>query len=244
MSNSIQKIPTLIYALLCYVVSNAGLIWFIGFEENLWFEKTIDQGGEYPLFGALVVNIGLLFLFGISHSGMARESFKSWLSKYIPVYLERSTYTFTAGLILVFICWMWRPMPITIYDLEGTSLGNAMCILNFIGLAIMAISMGLIDAMELCGWRQILDHWKGENNQLGFRAPGFYQLVRHPLYLGIFIVLWSSSTLTLGHLLFSTGMTVYIFIGIHFEERDLIKSYGQDYVQYAKHTPRLLPKFG
>jgi protein-S-isoprenylcysteine O-methyltransferase Ste14 len=74
-----------------------------------------------------------------------------------------------------------------------------------------------------------------------FRVRWFYKLVRHPIMLGFFIAFWAVPTMTLGHLIFSIGMTVYIFIGLIFEERDLVTQLGDDYVQYQRRVPMLIP---
>jgi protein-S-isoprenylcysteine O-methyltransferase Ste14 len=67
-----------------------------------------------------------------------------------------------------------------------------------------------------------------------------YKIVRHPLQLGVLIGIWFTATMTMTHLMLSVGMTLYIFIGLYFEERDLVASLGQEYEGYRKGVRMIL----
>lgn len=66
----------------------------------------------------------------------------------------------------------------------------------------------------------------------------------HPLYLGLLLGFWCTPLTTLGHLLFAMGMSVYILIGVQFEERDLELFPGEDHRRYKQRVPMLLPSLG
>ena len=74
--------------------------------------------------------------------------------------------------------------------------------------------------------------------------PPIYRLVRHPIQLGILIGIWAAPVMTVGHCVFATAMSFYVFIGLLFEERDLVRQFGQRYLAYRQSVPKVIPPSG
>jgi protein-S-isoprenylcysteine O-methyltransferase Ste14 len=104
------------------------------------------------------------------------------------------------------------------------------------------IDLGLI---VLFGLHQLWCYMRGTPEpKPPFVQPLFCRAVRRPLYLGFIIVFWAVLVMTLGHLLFSAGMTAYIFVGIPYEERDLLAAVGAPYAEYRRKVGMLIPGIG
>ncbi len=204
---------------------------------------SIDFGRETgPLPTAIVINLGLILLFGLQHSVMARSGFKSWLKRLLPESAERSVYVLIASAVLALLMWQWRPIPTLVWALEaGWAVTTAWAVFGA-GFGIVLLSTFLIDHFELAGLKQVWMQFVGHSMSYPrFKTPLFYRFVRHPIYLGFLLAFWSAPDMTVGHMVFAAGMTVYILIGIRYEERDLVRHFGADYERYRERVPMLLP---
>jgi protein-S-isoprenylcysteine O-methyltransferase Ste14 len=100
----------------------------------------------------------------------------------------------------------------------------------------------MVSHFDLFGLRQVWAYRRsGTVPPPEFRTPLLYRIVRHPLYLGFVIALWAIPVMSVGHLLFAAGATGYIFVGIWFEERDLVVTFGDTYVAYRRRVSMLFP---
>ena len=91
--------------------------------------------------------------------------------------------------------------------------------------------------LSFAGLQQLLEEEKRGQLMTG----GFYRYVRHPLYTFSLLVLWLSPTMSLNTFIVYLGLTIYILIGIAFEERKLLREFGEEYARYRSVTPMLIP---
>lgn len=239
---NIKRILSAIYGLVCYSAFFVTFLYLIGFIENIFVPKSLDSMPQENLATALIIDLGLIALFALQHSGMARPKFKEWLLKTIPAHLERSTYVLLSSIALMTLFYFWSPLGGTIWQIENPIVQAILYSISALGWTIVFISTFLINHFDLFGLRQVYLYVIGkEYTHLQFQVTGFYKYVRHPLMLGFVIAFWSTPTMTLTHLLFALGMTVYILFAIKLEERDLIDIYGSLYQEYRQEVSMLLP---
>jgi methanethiol S-methyltransferase len=240
----IGRIGVFVYGVVAYLIgAGAYFIGLSGFLGNFLGPLSIDQGPVTPFGLALLINIGLIVLFGLPHSLMARRSFKRWWTKIIPPAAERSTFMLQSGLLVLLLIWQWRPLPGVIWQVESGLAQTLIWVVFWCGWLIALIATFLINHFELTGLQQVYAHLRGRSAQSpAFRTPFLYKVVRHPMQFGVLLAVWATPRLTVGHLVFALGMTIYILIGLYFEERDLVRYFGQEYEAYRAATPQLIPR--
>jgi protein-S-isoprenylcysteine O-methyltransferase Ste14 len=237
-----KKWLALTYGVLAYAFFFCTFLYAIGFIGNLAVPKTIDTGPAAPFPQAVLIDAGLLSLFALQHSVMARSGFKRLWTRLVPWHIERSTFVVAASAVLALLLWQWRCIPAQVWDVRGTLAGTTLAVTFWIGWGLLLLSTFLIDHFELFGLKQVWAHARGgELRRPDFKTPALYRIVRHPIYLGFVIAFWSAPLMSVGHLLFSIATTGYILVGICFEERDLIAAYGQRYREYRARVPMLIP---
>lgn len=236
------RISVFVYGVVAYLIFLGSFLYAVGFVGNWIVPRSIDSGNVEPLGRSLLVNIVLLGLFAVQHSGMARPAFKQWWTKIIPQPIERSTYVLLTSLLLLLLFWQWRPLPEEVWSIENPLGVIALQAAFWLGWLIVLLATFLIDHFDLFGLKQTYHHMIGYTQAPSpFQTPLLYRYVRHPIMLGFVIAFWATPTMTVGHLLFAGVTTAYIVIAIQLEEHDLVTAHGDDYRDYQRRTSMLIP---
>lgn len=236
-----QRLAVFVYGILCYAVFFGTFLYAVGFIGNLWVPKTLDGAREMAFGPALAIDLGLLALFAVQHSVMARPTFKRWWTRLIPEPAERSTYVLFSSLALIALFYGWQPLGGEVWNLTS-ALGVGLAYgVYAAGWLLLLYTTFLINHFDLFGLRQIWLHLVGRPyTAVPFVTPWLYRQVRHPLYVGWLMIFWATPTMTLTHLLFAVMTTAYILVAIRFEEHDLVQAHPE-YAEYRRRVPMLVP---
>ena len=221
--------PAKVFAVVAYLIALAGaglfLAYVVGAGLGFWPR---DQAVNRQL--SIPINFGLLTLFAVTHTGMARQAFKKRIG-----YLARSLYVATSGITLGILTWCWHVLP-------GEPVWDGP--LWIVGISLLAVlAVGACSAwFNHASFYGFTQAWTGVADvHVPLRIDGPYRYVRHPLMLGFLIAIWAQPIMPPELLMFNVGMTLYVLGGITFEEHDLMLAYGEEYERYRRQVPALIP---
>lgn len=234
----------LIYGVVSYLIGVLGLVAIIASMGQVLPFGYLWGDASLPV-PAIVWNVILIAAWGIIHSGMARPSFKSALTKIIPVAAERATYILASGVTSIVLTGYWMAMPGQVWLIEQGTLAFVLWAIFAFGWAFLLASTFAINHFDLFGLRQVFLNFRGQPNPpLTFVKRAMYKYIRHPIQTGVLIGVWATPSMTMTQIVLSVGFTVYIFVGLWLEERDLIAEHGDAYRSYQQETGKVLPRFG
>jgi len=194
---------------------------------------------------AVAWNTVLFSVFALHHTLFARSGLRSWVQQRLAT-LERSAYVWVASLLFILVCALWRPVPgelWQVYELPALVLRG----LHLVGIVLSVASAAAIDIWELAGVKQVHSRPpQGEapnaQGQEEFKTTGPYGLVRHPIYLGWFLIVFAVPHMTATRLVFAVVSSIYVLVAIPLEERSLLVTTGGSYERYRKKVRfRLVP---
>ena len=240
--NKLGRVIAFAYGIIAYIIFLVSFLYACGFMSNVIVPHSIDSAPIIPLGHALLVNIALLGLFGLQHSGMARKEFKQKWTKLVPEAVERSTYVLFSSLCLFTLFYFWQPMGGYLWKVNSSVSTAALYSLSAIGWLIVLGTTFLINHFHLFGLQQVWLYLRGKASvPAKFVTPGLYKHVRHPLYVGFLIAFWATPSMTVAHLVFALIVTLYVLVAVQLEEKDLIAEHGEDYKTYRRRVPMLIP---
>jgi protein-S-isoprenylcysteine O-methyltransferase Ste14 len=237
------RLAVLAFGIASYLVFGIVVLWSVVFVGDLGLLKSVDSPAiPIPTGRALALDIALIALFGLQHSVMARAPFKAWLARWLPVPAERSFYVLASSVALIVAFRFWEAVPVAIWNYNDGWQHTVLVALFWAGWAMVVASTFLIDHFDLFGLRQVVLFARGiAYTPVPFRDSWAYRHVRHPLMASFLIAFWATPRMSIGHAVFAAGMTLYILLGIRFEEKDLAAAHGTPYDEYRRRVPMLLP---
>jgi protein-S-isoprenylcysteine O-methyltransferase Ste14 len=193
------------------------------------------------------IDFGLFTLFALHHSIFARTGLRAWIERVFPPELERSIYVWVASLLFLIVCAAWQPVPGTLWHVAGWP-RLLFWALQLAGAALAIIAARQLDTLTLAGVRQVFRSGEAYLAPINNSQPpialdrGPYALVRHPIYLGWFAMVWFTPAMNGTRLVFAAVSCLYLVIAMPFEERDLRRTLGDAYPKYAARVRwKLLP---
>ena len=237
-----RRIFVLVYAAGAYAASLLSIVYILGFLIDFGVPRGISDGEETSVWFAVLIDAGLMGLFGLHHSVTARSSFKQWWTRIIPASIERATYLYMTVVLMALLVMFWCPIPETVWQVEAPWATGA----------IYAVYLGVWTMMFAAtfhfghfGFFGLAQAWQNFTNMppksSALSVRYLYALVRHPISLGWMITPLAVPHLTVGHLVFAGATFVYVMIATPFEETDLIAALGKPYRDYRRRVPRFVP---
>ena len=240
-SSLLKRSSVLAYGLVAYIVGCAGLFWLILGYGGLLPVGLSEYKADSTMLAALI-NVGLIALFSIQHSVMARSGFKRWLSRFIPLAAERSSFMLMSGVTSILAVYYWQPLPGTVWSVENSALQIVLWCVYALAWAYLLLATFVTNHFELMGLRQVYLYFRNKPyHALPFTQKFMYRYSRHPMMLGFLVGMWSVPVMSVTQLLMAALFSVYIFIGIAFEERDLKKNFGDTYRRYKQEIATFIP---
>jgi methanethiol S-methyltransferase len=218
----------------------AALVYFL-FSYSITFGEIVE-GKAAP--GTIAFDLVLFSAFAVHHSIFARDAVRAFVRRVVVAPLERSVYVWVASLMLIGVCYAWRPVAGLAWQIPSPW-NWAMVPVQLLAVWLTLRAAAVIDGLELAGIRQVLNS-KSQipipKSQMEFKTEGPYGWVRHPIYLGWILLVFAVGTMTMTRLVFASISSVYILIAIPFEERTLRAHSGGGYDDYIQRVRwKLIP---
>lgn len=214
-----------------FAVSLASFVFVYGYQLRLPAPPSPE-----PVWPAVTTDVILFTFFALHHSVMARTGAKAWLTRRVPVELERSLYVWIASLLFLAVCWLWQPLPGVAWTIGGPWRWP-MYLIPLTGIVLTEQASRFIGVWELAGVRQAR-----RDQPVEFKVTGPFGLVRHPIYLGWVLMVFGVPDMTYSRLLFAVISTVYLVAAIPWEEASLVEAFGEKYRVYQRQVrSRLVP---
>lgn len=214
-----------------YVFLFAAVLYAAGFVQGAVVPKAIDTGGGGDdLLGSIVVNVGLLAVFGLQRALAGRAG------------IGRRGYVILAGLALVLVFWQWRPLPNPVWEIDNPDLAGLVTVISWAGWSVALVGVALVILARRFGVNANLARLLAlPRLDAPWAAPLVYRRLRPAVYGGFILAFWAAPQMSLGHLILTLAASSYGF-AIWLEEHDPVARFADRYRHYRKAVRALLPR--
>ena len=179
-------------------------------------------------------------LWGSIHSLLASLSFKDLLrrtlgDKFMKSY--RLLYNIFAVISIAPVLYLMAVLPDEALYQVPPPWSYLMLLGQGISVFLLFVAVLQTDVLSFAGLRQLIE----EERTGKLVTHGLYRFVRHPLYTFSLLILWLSPKVTINSFIVYLALTLYVLVGAFFEERKLLREFGQEYANYRSVTPMLMP---
>ena len=112
-----RRTAILAYGVFCYLMFLGVFVYSIGFLGNIFVANSLDAEPQIAWPAAVAIDLGLLGLFAVQHSVMARPTFKKWWTRIVPKEAERSTYVLFYNLAMIVMFAFWQPIAGVVWNI-------------------------------------------------------------------------------------------------------------------------------
>ena len=148
-----------------------------------------------------------------------------------------------SGIVTVIAIYFWQPIPGMVWEVQNLVAQNGLWSAYALGWTYLFTASFVTNHFELMGLRQVYLYFTNKPyTSLPLTSKFMYRYSRHPMMLGFLIGMWCIPVMSLSHFLMSALLTLYFFIGVFYEERDLIRNFGEIYKRYKKEIAAFIPR--
>jgi protein-S-isoprenylcysteine O-methyltransferase Ste14 len=183
---------------------------------------------------SIMILLIALALWGVVHSILASNFAKNMLG---GASFYRLGYNIFAAISFAPILYLMKTLPDQLVYQVSAPWSMFMFGGQIFAAIMLFVAFLQTDSLSFVGLRQLFE--TTGSSQLVTR--GLYRIVRHPLYTFGLLFIWLTPTVSQNSLTVYIGATLYTLTGAYFEERKLLREFGDSYAEYKKKTPMLIP---